>query len=246
MTKKKLVFLTGSGFSQPSGLNTFRTQNGYWNNHKVNDIATPAGFAKNPALVHAFYNELRAQINLVSPNIAHTTLATLQQDYDVKIITQNVDNLHERAGSEQVIHLHGIYNEFLCKHCKTTFVHNTAWNHDKDPCPSCGEQGKVRPKIVFFEEMLDPVLFYEAEDWVRNADLFIQAGTSAEVAPANTLIKRAKRRKRVEMNLVRCQPRRPFLFHNYYIGNITNSISDFVHDIPELIQLHEKGIFKKY
>lgn len=246
MNKKKITFLTGSGISQPSGLNTFRTQNGFWNNHKVEDIASIEGFYRDPLKVNSFYNQLRKEINQAQPNIAHETLANLQQDYDITIITQNVDNLHERAGSNNVMHLHGVHDHMRCLKCKHRFYHNADWYQDHDICPSCGETSLIKPDIVFFGEMLDPVLFYQAEDAIREADLFVQIGTSAEVQPANKLIKRAKRRKRVEMNLVRSNPKRPFLFHNYYIGNITKSIADFEKDIPLLMELNEKGIFKKF
>lgn len=242
MEKKKIVFLTGSGISQPSGLATFRTNNGLWNNHNVMDIATPAGFAKNPTMVHDFYNDLRKQINTAEPNFAHTLIAEMQEDFDISVITQNIDNLHERAGSENVIHLHGTHDHMLCKKCQTVFFHNTKWTFGTDSCPTCQETLNVRPYIVWFEEQLDTQIFYKAEDLIREADLFVQVGTSAQVFPAAKLLKRAKRRKRIEMNLVRSNPRNPWLFHNYYIGNVIKTMPEFIKDIPVLLELREKGL----
>lgn len=244
MEKNKIAFLTGAGISQPSGLSTFRTHNGLWNQQKIEDVAMYKGFLKDPVNVHQFYNNLRSEINNCKPNIAHLLIAELEKDYDVTVITQNIDNLHEVAGSTNVIHLHGQHNLQKCEACHDLFTWNRDWIYNKDTCPTCREAHLVRPGIIWFDESLDAEKIYKAEDAIIAADLFVQVGTSAEVSPANKLIKRAKRRKRVEMNLVRSNPRNPWLFHNYYMGNVIRTMPEFIKDIPELMLLKEKGITK--
>lgn len=243
----KIVFFTGAGISAPSGIKTFRASDGLWNEHKVEDVATLQGFYKNPVMVNNFYNERRKDITLAMPNIAHKMIAELSKEHEVNIITQNIDDLHERAGSNNVIHLHGLFNQMKCLMCQEKFIFNSEWKN-VCYCPFCLTDFKnVRPDIVWFGESLNLQDFNKAEDICREAELFVQVGTSANVAPANKLIKRVKvRRKKVEINLVRSVPNRPFMFHNYYIGNVINSFPDFVKDIPELLKLNEKGIFKKY
>ena len=246
----KIVFFTGSGISQPSGLETFRDNGdgtGLWLNEKIQDVATFPGFKKNPKKVHDFYNGLRSKINLAIPNIAHTMIADLEKEHDVVVITQNIDNLHEKSGSSKILHLHGNYNRFFCLHCHNNFEHNESWSVYNN-CHKCqASYENVRPFIVWFYENLDPVLFSEAEEHCRQADLFVQVGTSAQVFPAANLIKRVKvRRKKVEMNLMKSIPKRPYTFHNYYLGNIIHSFPEFKKDLPELLELKEKGIFKTF
>lgn len=248
--KQKIVFFTGSGISQPSGLETFRDNGdgtGLWLNQKIQDVAMFSGFKKDPLKVHGFYNNLRNLINYAKPNLAHELIAQLEKNYEVVIITQNIDNLHERAGSTKVLHLHGNYDYFYCLDCHDKFQFNDEWNEDNQ-CPSCGASfEKVRPAIVWFNENLNNSIFDEAEEHCRTADLFVQVGTSALVLPASNLIKRVKvRRKKVEINMVKSVPNRPYTFHNYYIGNVIHSMPEFVSDLPVLLELKEKGILKTF
>lgn len=246
----KIVFFTGSGISQPSGLETFRDNGdgtGLWMEQKIQDVATFSAFKRDPLNVHVFYNILRNKINAAQPNIAHNIIAEIENDHEVVVITQNIDNLHERAGSNNVLHLHGHYNRFICLTCTHEFSHNHDWNLNNN-CPSCSAGfEKVRPAIVWFYENLIPDLFSQAEQHCREADLFVQVGTSAQVFPAAKLIKRVKvRRKKVEMNLFKSIPNRPYTFHNYYLGNIIHAMPEFREDIPQLLELREKGIFKTF
>jgi NAD-dependent deacetylase len=179
MSNIKLVVLTGAGISQESGLKTFRDQDGLWENHRVEEVATPEAWANDPELVLRFYNERRRQLNQVVPNAAHKGLADLQDRFEVAIITQNVDDLHERAGSRQVLHLHG-----SLKLARSTY--NPNWivpiEEDLKLGDTCPDGGQLRPHIVWFGE---PVPAMEtAAEWVHSADLFLIVGTSLQVYPA--------------------------------------------------------------
>jgi len=184
MKKKKIVVLTGAGVSAESGLSTFRDSNGLWENYNVYEIATPDGWYNNPSLVLEFYNQRRRQLKNVEPNAAHYALAKLQEKYDVTIVTQNVDNLHERAGSKNIIHLHGE----LTKARSTEnyhFVIDIGYDdiHIGDLCDK-GHQ--LRPHIVWFGEPVPKI--YEASKVASVADIIIVVGTSLVVYPAAGLI----------------------------------------------------------
>lgn len=181
---KKLVVLTGAGISAESGLKTFRDSDGLWENHSIEDVATPQGWSKNPALVLQFYNERRAKANEASPNAGHLALAELEKYFEVSIITQNVDNLHEKAGSTNVLHLHGELTKVRSvknQHLIIDIGGNTIEIGD------LGEDGhQLRPHIVWFGEavpMIEP-----ATDISMNADIFVVVGTSLQVYPAAGLI----------------------------------------------------------
>lgn len=184
--KKKLVILTGAGMSAESGISTFRDSNGLWENYRVEDVATPEGFEANPKLVLDFYNMRRRELMKAMPNNGHLGLAKLQKKYQVYIITQNVDNLHERAGSENVIHLHGE----LMKSCPVNNL-NKAYDIPADnPEIHIGDKDadgtQLRPFIVWFGEpvpMIEPSI-----ELVREADIFVVIGTSLNVYPAAGLL----------------------------------------------------------
>lgn len=186
--KYKLVVLTGAGISAESGLKTFRDSDGLWEGYKVKDVATLEGWYKNPALVLDFYNQRRKQLKDAIPNAAHKILAELENDFDVHIITQNVDNLHEQAGSKNIIHLHG---ELLkVRSCKNE-NHIMEWHHDLvigDVDPS-GQQ--LRPHIVWFGEQVPAM--EEAIHITQQADYFAVIGTSLQVYPAAGLISHTKK-----------------------------------------------------
>lgn len=181
--KKKLVVLSGAGISAESGIKTFRDSNGLWENHRIEDVATPDGFEKNPELVLSFYNIRRKQLKEVNPNDAHYILAELEDFFEVNIITQNVDDLHERAGSQNVIHLHG---ELL----KARPVDNTQkiipWTEDLNIGVKTAEGIQLRPHIVWFGEMVPEM--DNAITIASEADIFLIVGTSMAVYPAASLV----------------------------------------------------------
>ncbi|HUH47251.1 MAG TPA: NAD-dependent deacylase [Arenibacter sp.] len=180
---KKIVVLTGAGVSAESGINTFRDADGLWEGHDVMEVATPQGFAKNPKLVLDFYNQRRRQLLNVSPNGAHEALADLEKHFNVHIITQNVDDLHERAGSTQVIHLHG---ELLKARSTGDPNRIIDWNTDLELGDLCSKGKQLRPHIVWFGE--DVPLLEKAANITAKAELLIIIGTSMQVYPAASLV----------------------------------------------------------
>jgi NAD-dependent deacetylase len=180
---KKLVVLTGAGISAESGIKTFRDSDGLWEGHNVMDVATPEGWQRNPELVLDFYNQRRRQLHEVTPNPGHQILAELEKDFDVHIITQNVDNLHESAGSSKVLHLHGE----LFKARSTRNHHDILdWKHDLLLGDFDTNGHQLRPHIVWFGE--DVPALEEAIAITQQADIFAVIGTSLQVYPAAGLI----------------------------------------------------------
>jgi NAD-dependent deacetylase len=194
--KKKLVVLTGAGVSAESGISTFRTNNGLWENHKVEDVASIDGWYRNPQLVLDFYNERRLQLGTVKPNAAHYALAELEKEWDVTVITQNVDNLHERAGSTKVIHLHGELTKVRPENC-----YNDIDNYSEESVFDIGYDvinlgdlapngAQLRPHIVWFGEAVPYI--NAAINHVMDADVLLIVGTSLQVYPAAGLYAYAK------------------------------------------------------
>lgn len=191
MEKKKLVVLTGAGMSAESGISTFRDSNGLWEQYRVEDVATPEGFARDPKLVLDFYNQRRRELLNTKPNAGHIGLAQLESRYDVQIITQNIDDLHERAGSTNVIHLHGeLMKACSVRDLNTTYPlspeHLDIHLGDKDP-----HGNQLRPFVVWFGEpvpMIEPAI-REVED----SDIFVIIGTSLNVYPAAGLLNYVRR-----------------------------------------------------
>ena len=182
--KMRLVVLTGAGISAESGLKTFRDGDGFWENHRVEDVATPEAFIANPALVLEFYNQRRKAAAAAIPNIAHILLADLEKYFDVNIITQNVDDMHERAGSTKVLHLHGKLNQ-----ARSVKNNQLVYNIGNEPIEIgdlAKDGGQLRPHIVWFGEsvpMIEPAM-----DLCGMADIFIVIGTSLQVYPAAGLV----------------------------------------------------------
>jgi len=201
-----IVILTGAGISAESGIQTFRASDGLWENHRVEDVATPEGFARDPELVQRFYNERRAQLNSgeVNPNPAHDALARLESEFGGKflLVTQNIDNLHERAGTENLIHMHGELNKIRCTHSGKVYE-RTGNLADDERCPCCQFEGALRPDIVWFGEM--PMQMDRIYDELANCDLFISIGTSGNVYPAAGFVEAAAQAgaHTVELNLER-------------------------------------------
>ncbi len=195
---KRIAVLTGAGISAESGIQTFRDANGLWENHSIEEVATPEGFARNPALVTAFYNKRRNELLRVSPNEAHKLVAGLEKWFDVIVITQNVDNLHERAGSSNVLHLHGE----LTKMCSSRSPGDPAFIRELRPeeytvdyRALAGDGSRLRPFVVWFGEPVPNISI--AAEQVSQADIVIIIGTSLQVYPAAGLIDYAKAGARI-------------------------------------------------
>ena len=209
MPAPRIVVLTGAGVSAESGVDTFRTAGGLWERYDYREVATPEGFAADPGKVHAFYDLRRAGLPSVEPNAAHLALARLEARLaeaggSLTVVTQNVDDLHERAGSERVLHVHGELAKAECTACGAV----TAWTGPMGPgpegeraCPACGHAGGLRPHVVWFGEA--PRFLDEAEAALVGADLFVSIGTSGSVYPAAGLVHAARAAgvRAMELNL---------------------------------------------
>jgi len=226
-----IVVLTGAGISAESGIRTFRASDGLWEDHHIEDVASPQGFIRNPGLVHNFYNMRRQQLlNGIQPNAGHKALARLQQSFPgtVTLVTQNIDNLHELAGSPEVIHMHG---ELLKSRCSRS---NRQWPCDTDInnqsiCPCCNLPGTLRPHVVWFGEMplqMD-VIYRELE----NCDLFLSIGTSGNVYPAAGFFQVARMAGAVtvELNLEASANAAEFDYRDY--GPATEILPKFVEQL---------------
>lgn len=202
---RNIVILTGAGISAESGIDTFRAAGGLWEQHRVEDVATPEGFLRDPALVQRFYDARRQAVQGVKPNAAHHALARLDAEWDgdLLIVTQNVDDLHERAGARRVLHMHGELLSALCAACEARH----RWTGpliDGPACPACGAQ-TLRPDVVWFGEM--PYEMDRIYAALRRADLFVSIGTSGAVYPAAGFVRDAKElgAATLEINLERSE-----------------------------------------
>jgi NAD-dependent deacetylase len=225
---ESIVILTGAGVSAESGLATFRGPDGLWEGHRVEDVATPEAFARDPELVHKFYDARRAKLALVEPNEAHRALARLDSEWpgELLLVTQNVDDLHERAGSKRLIHMHGELASGWCLRCNQRF----GWTGpmgERAGCPNCGTTGMVRPDIVWFGEM--PYEMERIDEALRNCDLFVSIGTSGAVYPAAGFVQTARYCgvATLEMNL------EPSLGSIYFDESRTGPASELV---PEWVE----------
>ncbi len=196
-----IVILTGAGISAESGLRTFRAEDGLWEDHPVEEVATPEGFARDPVLVQRFYDERRAGILAANPNPAHMALGRLDTEWnrELLIVTQNIDDLHERGGARRVLHMHGEGLSAWCQSCDARHRW-TGTLRDGPPCPTCGEVA-MRPDIVWFGEM--PYRMPEIFAAIARADLFVSIGTSGAVYPAAGFVQEARRAgaRTLELNL---------------------------------------------
>jgi len=212
MEFRNIVILTGAGISADSGLATFRGADGLWEGHRVEDVATPEAYRRDPALVHQFYDARRARLGEVEPNAAHDALARLDAEWpgELLIVTQNVDDLHERAGAKRLLHMHGELARGWCLACGERFGWSGPMGEGAN-CPSCKTVGQVRPDIVWFGEM--PYEMDRIEAALRDADLFVSIGTSGAVYPAAGFVQTARYcgAHCIEMNL---EPSQGSLFFN--------------------------------
>ena len=227
---RSIVILTGAGVSADSGVPTFRDAQGLWGQNRVEEVASPEGFAVNPALVHRFYNERRrALLQRVEPNPAHLALARLEKEYPgtVSLITQNVDDLHERAGQHQVIHMHGELLKSACLNCGAV----QECRHDlsvESVCPICSTMGSLRPHVVWFGEM--PFQMPLIEKLIGGCDLFVAIGTSGVVYPAAGFVQWAKEAgaETVELNL---ESTDSFYFDRCIEGRAADIVPEFVQSL---------------
>ncbi|WP_193161843.1 Sir2 family NAD+-dependent deacetylase [Microbulbifer hainanensis] len=228
MKYQRIVVLTGAGISAESGIRTFRSADGLWENHRVEDVATPEAFERNPELVQHFYNERRRQLlsGDIAPNPAHIALAQLEREFpgEFLLVTQNIDNLHERAGSHNLIHMHGELLKARCSWTGETYPLSGDLSID-----DVGEKGLLRPHVVWFGEMpLDMDRIYRA---LMECDLFISIGTSGNVYPAAGFVEWANRAgaHSVELNLERSQVGDAFTEHRS--GPASQVVPEFVREL---------------
>ncbi len=222
----KVVVLTGAGISAESGIKTFRDSGGLWGNYKIEDVASPDGFRENPNLVLDFYNQRRRQLidHSVVPNLAHYALANYEKfNSNILIVTQNVDNLHERAGSKNVLHMHGELLKMRC--ANTAKIFDIKGDFDKDSlCECCNQKGSLRPHIVWFGEM--PMYLDLIYKHLKDCDYFISVGTSGNVYPAAMFIDHVSEDCRsTELNFQST----PFSskFHEHISGKATGIVPSF-------------------
>jgi len=202
MDIRNIVILTGAGVSAESGLATFRGPDGLWEGHRVEDVCTPEAFARDPDLVHAFYDARRAKLGTVEPNAAHLALARLESEWpgELLLVTQNVDDLHERAGSKRLLHMHGELTSGWCLSCDQRFAWAGPMGTTAE-CPNCATIGLMRPDIVWFGEM--PYELERIDEALRRCHLFVSIGTSGAVYPAAGFVQTARYcgARTLEMNL---------------------------------------------
>ncbi|KHD88288.1 MAG: NAD-dependent deacetylase [Bdellovibrio sp. ArHS] len=229
---KNIVILTGAGISAESGIRTFRDQDGLWEEHRIEDVATPEAFARDPQLVQRFYNMRRAQLKdpQIQPNPAHLALAELERQWegDFLLVTQNVDNLHRRAGSTRLLHMHGRLDQVFCIYCDEHYE----WSEDvvlDQSCEACGRKGGVRPDIVWFGEM--PHHMDEIYAALEKADYFIAIGTSGNVYPAAGFVRLAWKAKKIEINLKDTEISNAFETH--FIGPASSEVPRFIKELLE-------------
>lgn len=226
----RVVVLTGAGISAESGLATFRDPGGVWAKYDPMTLATPEAFEADPALVHSFYNARRAQLNDTEPNAAHAALARLETALgdDFLLVTQNVDDLHDRAGSKNLIHMHGELRSAWCRLCDTRLYWDTDLSTET-ACPQCGTPGWMRPDIVWFGEM--PYRMDEILAALDSSDLFVAIGTSGAVYPAAGFVELAARAgaETLELNLERSEG--AALFDDGRYGPATQIVPEFVDGI---------------
>ena len=231
--QKNIVILTGAGISKESGLKTFRDADGIWAQYRVEDVATPEAFQRDPDSVQNFYNMRRAKLmsGEIKPNVAHQALATLERDWpgQVFLVTQNVDNLHELAGSKNFLHMHGELSKVKCNACG----HTIPWQGDlsaKDACQSCKAPALLRPAVVWFGEM--PLEMDRIAQALTECDLFLSIGTSGNVYPAAGFVQEARMNGKahtVELNLEPSEG--ASLFHDSRYGPATEVVPKFVDEI---------------
>ena len=226
----KILILTGAGISAESGLSTFRSENGLWNNHRVEDVATIEAYLSHPDYVHDFYNQMKPELFNAKPNKAHLAITKLQAEYpaEVNIVTQNVDTLHEKAGSKNIYHIHGQINQAVCMNCGHVVE---TWGDvtSETVCENCQATAMMKPNIVFFGENL--LYMDKVEELLRTSDLFISVGTSGVVFPAAGFVQTAKyyNADTIEFNLESTSNN--FYFDKHVMGKAGTTLPQFVDEL---------------
>ena len=224
----KVVILTGAGISAESGIRTFRASDGLWEEHRIEDVATPMGWERNPQLVWDFYQARRNQLFEVEPNPGHTALTTLEDHLDdMLLVTQNVDNLHERAGSKNLIHIHGELEKLRCEECHHVEVMMEPQDLGSSfvSCPVCSNT-MMRPHIVWFHEM--PMQMAEIENALIQCDVFIAIGTSGHVYPAAGFLASAKQQGSYCIGINLDPPLNYDLFDEFHQGKAGEILPDLI------------------
>ncbi|TDW58824.1 NAD-dependent deacetylase [Oceanimonas baumannii] len=242
MQKGNIVILTGAGISAESGIRTFRAADGLWDEHHIEDVATPEGYKRDPELVQRFYSERRELLQLVAPNAAHIALARLEAEWpeQVTIVTQNIDDLHERAGSKNVLHMHGELLKARCPHSNQTITW-TGPLHTTDLCHCCQFPEPLRPHVVWFGEM--PLLLDRIYQALSEASIFVAIGTSGNVYPAAGFVHEAAMHNAhtLEINLEPSEVQSHFDEHRY--GPATQMVTGWV---DELLQSRQQKAAYRY
>lgn len=234
----RILILTGAGISAESGLATFRSENGLWNNHRIEDVATIEAYYKNQDYVHDFYNNMKPELWNAKPNNAHLAITKLQQEYpaEVNVITQNIDTLHEKAKSKNIYHIHGQINQAVCMNCGHVLE---TWGDvsSETECTNCQAVGMMKPNIVFFGENL--LCMDKVEKLLHTSDLFISIGTSGQVFPAASFVQTAKYygADAIEFNLETTSNN--FYFDKHIIGKAGNTFPKFVDEL--ILKMKNKG-----
>ncbi|MDC0886983.1 NAD-dependent deacylase [Altererythrobacter sp.] len=235
---RNIVILTGAGISAESGIDTFRSAGGLWEQHNVEDVATPEGFARDPDLVLGFYDQRRLALTSVQPNPAHDALARLDREFsgELLVVTQNVDDLHERAGASRVLHMHGELKSALCTSCEM----RSPWDapmRDRPPCPVC-QARTLRPDVVWFGEM--PYQMERIYSALREADVFVSIGTSGAVYPAAGFVRDARDLgvRTLELNLERSEG--SHWFHESREGRAGKLVPEWVEEVLGCLDQKER------
>ncbi len=227
----RIVVLTGAGISRESGLDTFRDAGGLWSRVRLEDVATPDAFRRDPDMVHDFHNSLRRSLPGYEPNAAHAALARLEREHagPVLVVTQNVGDLHERAGSRALVHMHGELNRARCQGCGSVFDWRGDLGRDS-VCPDCNGTACLRPHVVWFHEI--PLAMARIEAALAACDLFVSIGTSGTVYPAAGFVSEVRRRgqaRTLELNLEPSDG--SSLFDESRLGPATRLVPDFVETV---------------
>lgn len=238
----RIVVLTGAGISAESGIRTFRASDGLWEEHRIEDVATPEGFARQPDLVHRFYNARRRQLldASIQPNAAHQALAALEQAEGVELllVTQNIDDLHERAGSRKLIHMHGELLKMRCSISGQVYPLRDDLDHS-EVCPCCGLTETLRPHVVWFGEM--PLQMDEIMAALSCCDLFLAVGTSGNVYPAAGFVRQARSHgaHTVELNLEPSNVNWDFAEHHY--GPASTVVPEYINGVLAVHRKRHQG-----
>ncbi|MBQ1782796.1 MAG: NAD-dependent protein deacylase [Gammaproteobacteria bacterium] len=238
----RIVVLTGAGISAESGIRTFRASDGLWEEHRIEDVATPEGFGRQPDLVHRFYNARRRQLldDAIQPNAAHQALAALEQAEGIEllVVTQNIDDLHERAGSRKLIHMHGELLKMRCSISGQVYPLRDDLDHS-DVCPCCGLTETLRPHVVWFGEM--PLQMDEIMEALSRCDLFLAVGTSGNVYPAAGFVRQARSHgaHTVELNLEPSNVNWDFAEHHY--GPASTVVPEFIQGVLAALPKRHQG-----